>query len=104
MWNSISALRVWAQKTPRNAGFSNLVRRIVILCFRSIFSLPDDYYSIYHKNQTKFRGSFKTSVLKEKPLKKAVLQAVGRKTARTSAKLARVLQEALYPKTGTAPF
>jgi hypothetical protein len=32
------------------------------------------------------RGSFKTSVLKEQPLKKAVLQAVGRKTARASAK------------------
>ncbi|MDR0655582.1 MAG: hypothetical protein LBG22_04640 [Treponema sp.] len=40
------------------------------------------------------KGSFKTSVLKEQPLKKAVLQAIGRKTAGASAKLARVLQEA----------
>jgi hypothetical protein len=32
--------------------------------------------------------------LKEQPLKNAVLQPVGRKTARASAKLARVLQEA----------
>jgi hypothetical protein len=34
--------------------------------------------------------------LKEQPLKNAVLQPVGRKTARASAKLARVLQEAQY--------
>jgi Ca-activated chloride channel family protein len=33
------------------------------------------------------RGSFKTSVLKEQPLKNAVLQPVGRKTARASVKL-----------------
>jgi hypothetical protein len=39
------------------------------------------------------RASFKTSVLKEQPLKNAVLQPVGRKAARASAKLARVLQK-----------
>jgi hypothetical protein len=36
--------------------------------------------------------------LKEQPLKKAVLQAVGRKTAGASVKLARVLQEAQRSK------
>ena len=39
------------------------------------------------KRQFKNRGSFKTSVLKEQPLKKAVLQAVGRETARACPKL-----------------
>jgi hypothetical protein len=32
------------------------------------------------------RASFKTSVLKEQPIKNAVLQPAGRKTARASAK------------------
>jgi hypothetical protein len=47
---------------------------------RNMIEVPVLCYCIY------YRGSFKTEVLKEQPLKKAVLQAVGRKIARASAK------------------
>jgi hypothetical protein len=49
-----------------------------------------------------YRGSFKTSVLKEQPLKKAVLSnqrfaAIDRKTARASAKLTEFCKKLIIP-------
>ena len=51
------------------------------------FSLESQVPKTEVSEQPQLRGSFKTSVLKEQPVKTAVLQAIGRKTARASAKL-----------------